>query len=85
MAIKEHCGGTSWDQWPTPFTQREPQALTQFRAEHAATITEVWQQFIFDGNVYEIMPLSGRSNSSETSSTVAYDSARFGLIDNGFN
>ena len=49
MAIKEHCGGTSWDQWPTPFTQREPQALTQFRAEHAATITEVqWQQFIFD-------------------------------------
>ena len=49
MAIKEHCGGTSWDQWPTPFTQREPQALTQFRAEHTATITEVqWQQFIFD-------------------------------------
>ena len=49
MAIKEHCGGTSWDQWPTPFTQREPQALTQFRDEHAATITEVqWQQFIFD-------------------------------------
>ena len=49
MAIKEHCGGTSWDQWPAHFTQREPQALTQFRTEHAATITEVqWQQFIFD-------------------------------------
>lgn len=49
MAIKEANGMVDWQQWPRALRVREPEALAEFKAEHAGEI-EFWAflQYEFD-------------------------------------
>ena len=49
MAIKEANGMADWQQWPRALRVREPEALAEFKAEHAGEI-EFWAflQYEFD-------------------------------------
>lgn len=48
MAIKEQYGGGPWVDWPQKFRQREPDALADFRVEHAVAIDRhAFRQFLF--------------------------------------
>ena len=49
MAIKEANGMVDWQQWPRALRVREPEALAEFKAEHAEEI-EFWAflQYEFD-------------------------------------
>lgn len=38
MALKDAFGGKPWHRWPEPLRQRQPEALTKYRAEHADRI-----------------------------------------------
>lgn len=48
MALKEDLGGGSWGNWPLPLRLREPQALAEFKKEHASAIrSHKLRQFLF--------------------------------------
>jgi 4-alpha-glucanotransferase len=48
MAIKEANGGVSWKDWPEALRSREPQALAEFKEEHAEAIQRhELRQFLF--------------------------------------
>ena len=39
MVLKQQFAGQEWTAWPGALRQREPQAMTQVRSEHAAAIS----------------------------------------------
>jgi 4-alpha-glucanotransferase len=47
--LKDAHGGDSWDRWPAPLRDREPEALTRARAEHedAVSAHAFWQYLFF--------------------------------------
>ena len=48
MAIKESQGGVSWDHWPEPLRNRQPEALATFRYAHPdAIMRHVFRQYLF--------------------------------------
>ncbi len=48
MALKDAHGGGAWTGWPAPLRDRDPQALTAARAEHADLVDRhAFRQFLF--------------------------------------
>ena len=49
VALKQHHGGTSWNEWDAPYKERDAAALRRFTEEHNAALNKhKWLQFIFD-------------------------------------
>lgn len=61
MALKESHGGTSWTTWPEPLRTRDPDALSEARADFASEIAfHIFTQFLFHRQLGEVRAYAGQ-------------------------
>lgn len=79
MAIKEANGGGSWEGWPKPLRQREPEAISKFISENEESLfKQKFRQFLFFRqwkNLHKYAKEKGITIIGDVPIFVSYDSA----------